>query len=129
MSTDKWIDPLEDLLSAASVDEVEKAIADHPVLLEDEAIEVYGGIAEEVGPELKHAINSAVHLLIEWRSLGASAALQGLALPLMQDLTESLAQLVINTDDSSALLAIVAQRPNLLGEAAEIRLLEMEADM
>jgi len=119
---------VQGLLEADSTAAVKEFVSLHPELLDDAAIEVLGRFAEETDDRHRPIVDSLLAVVMECRAVGIEAAFQNFALAGPgRDLTEGLASLIV-ADDAAEMRAVVAQSPELLGDAAERRLREMEAD-
>lgn len=119
---------LKELLEFESAASTRQVVERYPELLEDAAIEDLARIAEEVDKYERPIVENLLALLIECRAVGIDTAFQKFKLPPpTRDLTECIASLIMS-DDAAAMRSVVENCPELLGEKAEQRLLEMEAD-
>jgi hypothetical protein len=127
MSSNKLAALLE-LFDAESAAATKDVVARHPELLEDAAIEVLARLAEETDDRRKPLVASLLAVLIECRAVGIDVAFENFEPAASgRDLTEAIASLIM-ANDAAEMKAAVEQSPELLDDAAERQLLEMEAD-
>jgi hypothetical protein len=118
----------DELFAADTILAAREVVASHPELLEDQAIQILGMAADDAPERVRPRMRSLLDALMEWRSLGLDAVVDELAaFPERQDLTDDLAELVC-AQDTVELREVVRTHPDLLGDEAERRILEMEAD-
>lgn len=120
---------IEELTEAGSISTLRDVVARNPELLEDEmVVQALATAAENADERVRPRFKSLLAALLEWQSLGLDADVDELApFPPAHDLTDDLAALVL-AQDTAALKAVVLERPAVLGDEAERRILEMEAE-